>query len=65
MNEALSESGTIIDTDEVKSNDIKEFVPHVIGDMDYGRDELEQPLTVFTLDHIIGYIETSADKGLM
>lgn len=65
LNEALSKSGTIIDTEEVKSNDIKRFVPHVIGDMDYGRDELEQPLIVFTLDQIIGYIETSVDKGLM
>lgn len=65
LNEALSKSGTIIDTEEVKLNDIKKFVPYVIGDMDYGRDELEQPLTVFTLDQIIGYIETSVDKGLI
>lgn len=65
LSEALSKSGTIIDTEEVKSNDIKEFVPYVISDMDYSRDDLEQPLTVFTLEQIIGYIETSVDKGLI
>lgn len=65
LSEALSKSGTIIDTEEVKSNDIKEFVPYVKSDMDYSRDDLEQPLTVFTLEQIIGYIETSVDKGLI
>ncbi|MGM0847241.1 MAG: zinc dependent phospholipase C family protein [Bacillota bacterium] len=65
LSESLSKSGTIIDTEEVKSNDIREFVPYVIGDMDYGRDELEQPLRVFTMEQIIGYIETSVDKGLI
>jgi hypothetical protein len=65
LSEALSKSGTIVETEEVKSNDIEEFVPYVIGDMDYGRGELEQPLKVFTLEQIIGYIETSVDKGLI
>ncbi|MGD6969001.1 hypothetical protein ACQCVP_21510 [Rossellomorea vietnamensis] len=65
LSESLNKSGTIIDTEEVKSNDIKEFVPCVIGDMDYGSDELEQPLRVFTMEQIIGYIETSVDKGLI
>jgi hypothetical protein len=65
LRESLSKSGTIIDTEEVKSNDIKEFVPYVIGDMDYGSGELEQPLRVFTMEQIIGYIETSVDKGLI
>ncbi|WP_456274746.1 hypothetical protein [Bacillus sp. AK031] len=64
LSEALSEKGTIIDTEEVKINDIK-IIPYVIGDIDYGRDEVEQPLTVFTLEQIIGYIETSVDKGLI
>jgi hypothetical protein len=65
LRESLSKCGTIIDTEEVKSNDIKEFVPYVIGDMDYGSGELEQPLRVFTMEQIIGYIETSVDKGLI
>ncbi|UCZ54267.1 hydrolase [Bacillus shivajii] len=64
LNEALNKNGTIIETEEVKSNDIKKFVPYVIVDMDYCRDDLEQPLTVFTLEQIIGYIETSVEKGL-
>ncbi|TYS19855.1 hydrolase [Rossellomorea vietnamensis] len=65
LRELLSESGTIIDTEEVESNDIIELVPYVIGDMDYGSDELEQPLRVFTMEQIIGYIETSVDMGLI
>ncbi|OIK09848.1 hydrolase [Bacillus sp. MUM 13] len=65
LSEVVSKSGTIIDTEEVKSHDIKEFIPYVISDMDYSRDDLEQSLTVFTLEQIIGYIETSVDKGLM
>ncbi len=65
LSAAISKNGTIIETEEVKSNDIKELVPYVIGDMDYSRDELEQPLTVFTLEQIIGYIETSVEKGLI
>lgn len=65
LNEALSKHGTIIETEEVKSSDINKFIPYVIGDMNYGKDELEQPLNVFTLEQIIGYIETSADKGLI
>ncbi|MEZ2719708.1 hypothetical protein [Niallia circulans] len=54
-----------METEEVKSHDIKEFLPFVLGDMDYGRDELVQPLTVFTLEQIIGYIETFVNKGLI
>ncbi|MGD7024278.1 hydrolase [Rossellomorea vietnamensis] len=65
LSETISKSGTIIDTEEVNSNDVKEFIPYVIGDMDYGSDELEQPLRVFTMEQIIGYIETSVDKGLI
>ena len=65
LSEALGKSSTIIETEEVKSNDIKEFVPYVIGDMEYCRDDLEQPPTVFTLEQIIGYLETSVDKGLL
>ncbi|MFD1779116.1 hydrolase [Fredinandcohnia salidurans] len=65
LSAAISQNGTIIETEEVKSDDIKKLVSYVIGDMDYGREELEQPLTVFTLEQIIGYIETSVDKGLI
>lgn len=65
LSAAISQNGTIIETEEVKSDDIKKLVSYVIGDMDYGREELEQPLTVFTLEQIIGYIETSVDRGLI
>ncbi len=61
LSAAISKNGTIIETEEVKFDDIKKLVPYVIGYMDYGREELEQPLAVFTLEQIIGYIETSVD----
>lgn len=65
MSKALSFSGTIIDLDEVNSQDIEEFIPYVLGDMDYDKDVLEQELKVFTFNQIVGYIETSVDKGIM
>ncbi|WP_080846261.1 hydrolase [Cytobacillus gottheilii] len=65
LSEALSKRGTIIEIEEVRVNDIEKFIPYVIGDMDYNKDELDMPLTVFTLEQIIGYIETSVDKSLI
>lgn len=65
LREELSKRGEIIATEEVETKDIKEFIPYVIGDMDYNIDDLEQPLTVFTFEQIVGYIETSVDKGLI
>ena len=65
LREALSRSSEIVETEEVKCSDIDEFIPYVLGDLDYDRDDLDHPLTVFTLEQIIGYIETSVDKGLI
>lgn len=65
LSEALHGNGSIIETDEVKPSEVDEFVSYVISDMDYGREDLDQPLNVFTLQQIIGYIETSVDKGLI
>ncbi|TDF90107.1 zinc dependent phospholipase C family protein [Paenibacillus piri] len=63
LSEALSKSDSIIEIEEVKCKDIKEFIPLVIGDMDYDKGLLEQHLSVFTFEQIVGYIETSVDKG--
>ncbi|MBP3951748.1 hydrolase [Bacillus suaedae] len=65
LSKGLHKTGSIIETDEVKPSEVEEFVSYVIRDMDYDREDLEQPLNVFTLQQIIGYIETSVDKGLI
>ena len=65
LREALNKYDPFIGIEEVSVNDIEKFVPYVIGDMDYDSEELKQPLTVFTFEQILGYIETSVDKGLI
>ena len=38
--------------------------PHVLEDMDYNSRDINKSLKVFTLEQIIGYIETSVNKGV-
>ena len=53
-----------LDLEEVAAKEVMEFFPSVIGDMEYDKDiVLNDSLHVFTFDQIIGYIETSVDKG--
>ena len=61
----LRHSPAIIDLDEVKSKEVEEFIPYVLGDLEYEKDVINEKLSVFTFDQIIGYIETSVDKGLL
>lgn len=56
---------TIIDLQEVKSKDVEEFVPYVLGDMEYEKEVVNQKLNVFMFGQIIGYLETSVDMGLL
>lgn len=56
---------TIFDLQEVKSKDVEEFIPYVLGDMEYDKEVINEKLNVFTFNQIIGYIETSVDKGLL
>lgn len=65
LKSCLNEPPGIIDIVEVKSNEIKHFIPHIFSDMDYNEEMINEPLNVFTLQQIVGYIETSVDKGLM
>ncbi|NGZ77694.1 zinc dependent phospholipase C family protein [Saccharibacillus alkalitolerans] len=58
-------SNEVIDLEEVKSSDVFEFVPHVLGDMDYEEQVVDEPLNVFSFIQIQGYIETSVDVGIM
>ncbi|XEC97474.1 zinc dependent phospholipase C family protein [Paenibacillus tarimensis] len=55
----------IFDLQEVKSKDVEEFIPYVLGDMEYDKEVINEKLNVFTFDQIVGYIETSVDMGLL
>ncbi|MFD2042957.1 hydrolase [Ornithinibacillus salinisoli] len=55
----------LIDLEEVKASDVKEFVPYVKEDMNYSMEDLEAKLQVFTFEQIRGYVETSVEKSLL
>jgi hypothetical protein len=65
MRKAISNSQQVIDLQEVKSSDVVEFVPYVIGDLDYEEQVLDEQLNVFTFIQIKGYIETSVNIGVL
>lgn len=56
---------TIPDLQEVKCQDVEDFIPYVLGDMDYNQEVLNEKLQVFSFDQIVGYVETSVDLGLL
>ncbi|WP_068775009.1 zinc dependent phospholipase C family protein [Paenibacillus sp. FJAT-26967] len=62
---SLDCSQTSIDLQEVKSKEVDEFIPYVLGDMEYDKEVLNEKLHVFTFDQIVGYIETSVEIGLL
>ncbi|MFJ8067120.1 hydrolase [Psychrobacillus sp. NPDC096426] len=63
LRKMLSHHPSIIDLQEVKSKDVEEFIPHVLGDMEYDKVVIKEQLNVFTFDQIVGYIETSVNIG--
>ncbi|MCZ8537760.1 hydrolase [Paenisporosarcina quisquiliarum] len=65
LKETLESTGSVIEIDEVPSEDIYDFVPYVLDDMKYDIAHSKQQLNVFTFEQIIGYIETSVQKGIM
>lgn len=65
LRKTLCYISTIFDLQEVKSKDVEEFIPYVLGDMEYDKEVINEKLNVFTFNQIIGYIETSVDKGLL
>ncbi|MGF9976963.1 hydrolase [Viridibacillus arvi] len=65
LKKMLSDLPPIFDLQEVKSKDVEEFIPYVLGDMQYDKEVINEKLNVFTFDQIVGYIETSVDKGLL
>ncbi|MFS0671782.1 zinc dependent phospholipase C family protein [Ornithinibacillus sp. 179-J 7C1 HS] len=56
---------SIHDIEEVKVDDVKNFIHYVKGDMDYPQEHLTEELKVFTLLQIIGYLETSIERGVI
>ncbi len=66
MREAINnKTNKVIDLDEVKSSDVLELVPHVLGDMEYEKQVINEPLNVFHFMQIEGYIETSVNVAVM
>jgi hypothetical protein len=65
MRQAISGSPKVIDLEEVKAKEAIDIVPHVLGDMDYDKQRIDEPLNVFSFIQIEGYIETSVNIGIM
>ena len=65
LREKLSYFPTLFDLQEVKSNDVEKFLPYVLSDMEYEKEVLNDNLHVFTLNQIVGYIETSVELGVL
>jgi hypothetical protein len=65
LKKSISYFPAIVDLEEVMSNEVENFNPYVLGDMEYDKEVINDQLNVFTFIQIVGYIETSVDKGLM
>ena len=65
LRETLNDFPSISDLDEVKAQDVERFISYVKGDMEYEQQVINEKLNVFTLNQIVGYIETSVDMGLL
>lgn len=64
LRKTLSKFPTILDLEEVRSEEVKKFVPYILSDMEYDKEVINEKLDVFTFNQIVGYIETSVDMGL-
>ncbi|TMU87622.1 hydrolase [Bacillus sp. BHET2] len=53
-----------LDVTNVSRHMVEGFIPSLKEDMSYNEREIQAPLTVFTLQQIIGYIETSIEMGI-
>ncbi|MBS4193587.1 zinc dependent phospholipase C family protein [Lederbergia citri] len=56
---------SIVEIDEVTKQDVQDLMPFIAEDMVYDESVLDEKLNVFTFDQIVGYIETSIEKGIM
>ncbi|MEK4404255.1 hydrolase [Sporosarcina sp. FSL K6-6792] len=65
LRKTLNKFPLILDLEEVKSEEVKKFIPYILGDMEYDKEVINEKLDVFTFNQIVGYIETSVDMGLL
>lgn len=62
----LEKPFAVPDLVEVKRTDLLNFLPYVVSDLSVDQDIVRQDrLQVFSLEQIIGYIETSVDIALL
>ncbi|AJD89613.1 hydrolase [Jeotgalibacillus malaysiensis] len=64
LRKILEKTGRVTDIEEVTAKEVVGFIPYVIGDMQYEQSDVDQPLSVFTLEQIVGYVETSVERGV-
>lgn len=64
LRKAFTMIPSVPDLNTVKSKDVEELVPYLLGDMEYDQAMKNEKLQVFTFEQIIGYIETSVELGL-
>ena len=50
--------------EEVLDENLNKFLEYIRDDLNYTREELQEPLKVFTIPQIIGYLETSIEKSV-
>lgn len=55
---------SVPDLAEVTANDVEKLLPSVKKDMNDNEQDVDEQLSVFTFEQIIGYIETSIEKSL-
>lgn len=61
----LQKNSEVIEIEEVTFEQIEKFIPFVLNDLEFEQSSLNQPLEVFTLSQVVGYVETSVGKGIM
>ncbi|MGG3755709.1 zinc dependent phospholipase C family protein [Bacillus anthracis] len=60
----LNQDAHIVDIEEISKENVLEFRKYLFEDMLYPEQHLHKDLQVFTFNQIIGYIETSIEKGV-
>jgi|SRR5690625_459066 len=61
----IDEVDFILDLAEVTVTQVEKFLPYVKDDMIYNKEDLDEGLTVFRFEQIIGYIETAIEKSIL
>lgn len=60
----FSQRPAIAELQEVSLQEAEAFIPHLLEDMTFEPSVLDEKLQVFTLEQIVGYIETSVELGV-